>query len=171
MGKIKRAGVYAGIAIGGVIGGAVSLTGKLTGKKFIEDLGGNIMDSTILTGEIVGEAVSGATRVVSGKLTKKPRRIQKGQREMKQATGKVVSNITDNFKTIKNNSGEIIQGVKHRDPARVKNGAKTLGKVIAISLVTVGAVKLDETEINPNSGTAAEPTPKGTPNPDPEKNE
>ncbi len=154
MGKIKRAGVYAGVAIGGVIGGAVSLTGKLTGKKFIEELGGNIMDSTILTGEIVGEAVSGVTGVVTGKLGKKPRRIQKGKAEMKQATGKVVSNITDNFKTIKNNGGEMIQGVRHHDPARIKNGAKTLGKVIAISIVTVGAVKLEEDEINP--GAAAE---------------
>lgn len=144
MNGFKKAGVYGGIAFGSVVGGTVSLMGKLTNVQFLDDLGGNIMDSAILTGEITGQAASGAADIIRGTWRKSPPQLQKGKHDLTQAGSKIAANLWDNCRLIQKNSGEIIAGLYTRNPKRVKNGAKTLGKVIAISFVTVGAIKIDD---------------------------
>lgn len=143
MDGFKKAGVYAGIAFGSVVGGTVSLIGKLTNVRFIDDLGSNIMDSAILTGEITGQAASGTADIIRGTWKKSPRRLKKGKQDLKQAGTKIAANLWDNCRLIQKNSSEIVAGLYTHDPKRVRNGAKTLGKVIAISFFTVGAIQID----------------------------
>lgn len=141
---LKKAGVYTGIVFGSVVGGTVSLVGKLANARFIDELGNNIMDSAILTGEITGQAASGTVDIIRGTWKNSPRRLKKGKQDLKQAGSKLVVNLWDNCRLIQKNSGEIVAGLYTHDPKRVKNGAKTLGKVIAISFVTVGAIQIDD---------------------------
>lgn len=147
---LKTVGVCAGIAFGSVIGGTVSLVGKLTNAQFIDELGNNILDSAILTGEITGQAASGTVDIIRGKWEKSPRRLKKGKQDLKQAGSKIVINLWDNCRLIQKNSGEIVAGLYTHDPKRVKNGAKTLGKVIAVSFVTVGAIQIDAPSNSPH---------------------
>lgn len=141
MNTLKKAGIIGGALIGGFIGGAVSIIGHVSKKKFLNELGDNIIDSTILTGEIAGEAASGATDMVIGKLKKKPSFVRRGKKSVNNAGRKVVRNLVTNCKTILDSSLEMLDGVKQKDKKRIISGARTLCKIAAIGAITVGAVK------------------------------
>lgn len=146
--NIKKAGILTGAVVGGVIGGTISLIGKVSHKKFIDDLGESIVDSTILTGGIAGDLASGTTHIVSGKIKKSPRKIEEGKGELKSAGGQVVNNFVNNVKTVVENSGDIIEGVKEKDKKKIVRGTKTLAKFAAVSAITVGTVKIKPEEDN-----------------------
>ncbi len=147
MGKnIKKAGIIAGAAIGGTIGGALSVIGKVSNKKIIENIGESIIDSTILTGGIAGDLVSGTKDMVAGKVNKNQVQIQIGKEDLLSGGGKVVNNFKDNFHLVTENGVEIAQGIKEGNPRKIKNGVKTLGKVVAVGMITVGAIKISEEE-------------------------
>lgn len=153
MDSLKKAGIIAGAAVGGVIGGTLSVVGKVSDIKIIDNIGSNIVDSTIYTGSIAGDIASGATEVVTGKVTKNPEKVNTGITDLKQGGGKVVGNFVNNFKLVTNNGGEILDGLKTRDTKKIKHGAKTLVKVAAVGMMTVGAIKIDEEENSEDKNT------------------
>ncbi|MEG1584034.1 MAG: hypothetical protein RR361_03150, partial [Anaerovorax sp.] len=67
---LKKAGIIGGAVIGGAIGGTLSVIGKVSNKKFVDQLGSSIIDSTILTGNIAGTAASGAAEMIVGTVKK-----------------------------------------------------------------------------------------------------
>ena len=143
MDTIKKAGIVGGAIVGGIIGGAISVAGHVSKNKFVDDLGANIIDSTILTGSIAGQLVSGTADLVSGGIKKDPNHLSQGKKDLKAGGGKIVGNYVSNAKLIIDNSGDIIKGAKNRDIKKVLNGAKTLGKIVAIGAITVGAIKVE----------------------------
>lgn len=156
MDLIKKAGIVGGAVVGGIIGGTISIVGHVTKIKFVDELGENIVDSTILTGSIAGQIASGAADVVAGGVQKEPRHIEQGKKDLKAGGGKIVGNYVNNAKLIINNSGDIVKGVRTKDIKRVLNGAKTLGKIAAIGAITVGAIKI-EPEKNGDSRSKSDP--------------
>ncbi|MGI6730834.1 MAG: hypothetical protein ACOX5F_02915 [Anaerovoracaceae bacterium] len=146
MNNIKKAGIIGGAIVGGIIGGTISVVGKVAKNKFIDNLGESIVDSTILTGTIAGDIASGATHLVSGKIKKDPSCVAEGSKDLKAAGGKVVGNFVENTKTVINQSGEILDGVKCHDKKKVVRASKTLAKMVFVGAVTVGAIKVKEDE-------------------------
>lgn len=167
MKPIKKAGIVIGATLGGVIGGAIAVVGHVTKKKFLDDLGSNIVDSTILTGEIAGEAASGAVHLAAGgveaigeaidkkgdkpikryiHLKKKRSHLKAAKRDLKSAGGRVFGNMVRNFKMTVNSVGAIAQGIAEKDKEKVKREIKTLGKMAAVGAITVGAIKVDPEE-------------------------
>ena len=144
MDLLKKAGIIAGGTIGGIIGGTLSVVGKVAKVKLIDDIGSNIVDSTIYTGSIVGDIASGTTDLVTGKVTKNQEKVDDGLGTLKEGGNKVVGNFVHNFKLVVGNSGEVLAGVKQRDLKKVSHGAKTLVKVVAVGAMTVGAIRIDE---------------------------
>ena len=140
---IKKTAIIGGAVVGGLIGGAVSIAGHLAKNKFVDELGGNIVDSAILTGSIAGQIASGAADVVAGSIKKEPENIINGKEDLKVGGFRIVRNYVNNARLIIGNSGEIVKGAKSGDIKRVLNGAKTLGKIAAIGAITVGAIKID----------------------------
>ena len=61
---IKKTAIIGGAVVGGIVGGTISIIGHVTKIKVLDELGDSIIDSTILTGQIAGQAVSGATDMV-----------------------------------------------------------------------------------------------------------
>ncbi len=146
MNNIKKAGIITGAVVGGAIGGTLSVIGKVTKKKFIDELGESVVDSTILTGGIAGDVASGTTNVISGKIEKSRRKVEKGKKELKSAGTQVARNFVSNVRTVVDNSGEILEGVKEKNPKRILRGVKTLAKVAAVGAITVGAIKVKPEE-------------------------
>lgn len=151
MDTLKKAGIIAGAAVGGVIGGTLSMVGKVADIKIIDSIGTSIIDSTIYTGTIAGDIASGTTEVITGNVTKNPDKVHHGIKDLKNGGSKIVGNFVDNFKLVAENSGEILEGVKARDSNKIKHGVKTLAKVTAIGLITVGAIKLDDEDDSDHS--------------------
>lgn len=147
MKTIKKGAIVAGATVGGVIGGTISLIGKMTGKKFLDEIGESIIDSTILTGEIAGKAASGTTKIISGTVHKKPQKIHSGKNELKGVGKAVAGNVEQNVRRVVAQGGEIAGGVRTRDKRRVEKGVKKLVKMVVVGAVTVGAIKIKEEEI------------------------
>lgn len=142
MNNIKKAGIITGAVVGGAIGGTISFIGKMTNRKFIDELGESVIDSTILTGEIAGDIASGATNVISGKIQNSRHKVEEGKDDLKSAGTQVVQNFVNNVQTVVENSGEILEGVKEKDRKKIMRGAKTLAKVAAVGAITVGTIKI-----------------------------
>ncbi|MDD2190780.1 MAG: hypothetical protein PHS11_07955 [Eubacteriales bacterium] len=150
MKTIKKAGIITGAVLGGVIGGTVSVIGKVTKKKFVDELGESIIDSSILTGELYGSLASGTTDLISGKIKKNQKKIDEGMGDIKDSGGAIVGNIITSTKTVIDNSGEIVSGIKQRDGRKIVKGAKSLAKYAAVSTITVGSLKIKQSEDDDN---------------------
>lgn len=144
--NLKIAGILAGATVGCALGGTISLAGKLAKKKTIDDIGESVVNSTILTGEIAGQAVSGAANLVGGAVARKPKKLKKGVFELKKTGGQVVDNFVQNFKLIAKEGSEILDGAKTGNTKKVKRSVKRLGKMLAVELMTVGALQMKEEE-------------------------
>ncbi|MDF2654401.1 MAG: hypothetical protein K0R19_875 [Bacillota bacterium] len=142
MNNIKKAGIITGAVVGGVIGGTISVIGKVTKKKFIDELGESVVDSTILTGGIAGDIASGTANVISGKIQHQQDKLEEGKTELKSAGSQVVQNFVNNVKTVVDNSGEILEGVKEKDGKKILRGTRTLAKVAVVGALTVGTIKI-----------------------------
>jgi len=142
--KIKKAGIITGAVVGGVIGGTVSVIGKVTHKKFIDELGESIIDSTIMTGEVAGNVASGAANIISGAVGKDAEKFEEGKKTLKSTGGIIVGNLVTNAKAVVSHSGEIIKGAKEKDSKKVVMATKSLIKFAAVGAITVGVMKIKE---------------------------
>ena len=118
-------------------------------------MGEDIVDSTILTASITGNALSGTAHLAAGAAKRDPQHLSSAKEDFADVGRGLLKNFKTNMHLILDNSGEILLGIKDRDGRRILNGAKTLGKIIAISTITVGAV-----QINTDNDSDAETKPK-----------
>ena len=84
--------------------------------------------------------------MVSGKIAKDNIKVRHGKDDVKAGCGKMVGNVVGNVKLVAENGGEIIKGARHMDKKRVVKGAKSLAKVVAVGMMTVGAIKISNDE-------------------------
>lgn len=145
---LKKAGIVTGAVIGGVVGGTISVAGRLLKNPFVEEIGQSVADSGVLTGAIAGNAVSGAAHVVAGTVGSKPKNVKKGVFELKKSGNQVVGNVTDSVKTVVSEGGHIAQAARDKDMEGVKKGIRKLGKIVAVQLLTVGALDIEEKKEN-----------------------
>ena len=146
MDSIKKTGIIAGAIVGGIVGGSISLIGKLSKVKAVDDIGSSITSSSILTGELTGELASGAVDAVSGGVTKKPYKTREGLNDLKRGGKRVVGNFVENVRRTVDNSLEIAVGVKSMDGEKIKDGVKKLAKFAAVGAITVGAIKMTDSD-------------------------
>lgn len=146
MNTIKKLSILGGAAVGGVVGGSLSMIGKLSGVKIIDDIGSSIVSSTIYTGSIAGDLLSGAVDTTVGKLKKDDERLNSGVSDLKSGGKKVVGNFLGNFNLVATNGREMVSGALRRDKVRVVKSARNLAKIATIGMLTVGAIKLDSEE-------------------------
>ncbi|MCR5482366.1 MAG: hypothetical protein K6F52_06185 [Clostridia bacterium] len=146
MNIIKKAGIITGAVVGGVLGGTLSIVGKTTGLKTVDDIGKSIVESTILTGTIAGGIASGATDIVRGAVTHDPEVRQEGTQDLKKQGKQIFSNVTGNVRLTARNAAEIGKGIVTLDGKRVVKGSKTFVKFAAVGLMTVGAIKMADSE-------------------------
>ncbi len=156
MNIVKKTGILAGTVVGGAVGGTMQVIGKMSGVKILDSIGESIVNSTIYTGTIAGEIVSGGVELTRGHIenavSKKKGEVQtepnphiaQGAADLKSGGTKVVGNFVNNAKLVIENGGDVAGGLVHGDMDRVKDGAKRLVKIAAVGMMTVGAIKLAE---------------------------
>lgn len=144
MKALKKAGIAGGAVIGGVIGGTFSVIGAVSKVKVLDEIGASIIDSSITTGAIAGNIVSGTADVLTGKIIKRPKLVQRGKKDLKESGGDIVDNFFENLAITLENGNEIIDGVKAKDRHRALAGTKTFFKMAAVGTLTAGAMKISE---------------------------
>ncbi|MEI8215884.1 MAG: hypothetical protein WCF96_02185 [Eubacteriales bacterium] len=141
--NIKKAGIIAFAMTGGVLGSGVSLIGKMTKNKFIDNLGNDMVDSAIFTGELVGEALGGANDLITGKIKRNPEREQEGVESLKVFAKDSIHNISSNLVLVAEKSEEAVVSLLDNDREKAVAAAKTLAEVVFIGALTFGAIKID----------------------------
>jgi len=144
MDVIKKAGIMTGAVIGGTIGGTVSVVGKVSKINVIDEVGTSIIQSSIFTGSIAGEAVSGAADMLAGKISGNNEILEEGWQDLKGSGKQVVSNFITNTKYVLKNSAHVAHGIKDKDVSKTIQGVKDLAKLVAVGAITVGAIKISE---------------------------
>jgi len=146
MDSIKKTGIIAGAVIGGVVGGSISLIGKLSKIKAVDDVGSSIVSSSILTGGLTGDAASGTVDAISGKITKNPAKTKEGLNDLKGTGKKILNNFVENVRYVADSGNEIADGLKSKDRKKVIESTKKFAKWVAVGTITVGAVKMIDSE-------------------------
>ncbi|MEH7886382.1 HNH endonuclease [Bacillus sp. JJ1609] len=142
MSFLKTFGKYAGKTAGIVVGGPIQVIGELTGSDVIEDIGKGVRKASEFAGTTVGQAADGAVGTVAGIINDNPAQRDQGLNEIGSAVGRTAKGVYQTAKHTVHNGGEVIGGFIDGDHARVKKGAISIAKTVAIGALAVGVVDI-----------------------------
>jgi DNase/tRNase domain of colicin-like bacteriocin len=140
MSLIRGLGKFAGKAAGIVVGGPIQVIGDITGVELIEDIGKGVRKASEFAGDTVGQVASGAVDTVSGIINEDPRLRDNGIGEMSTAVTRTAKGVVITAKNTLENGGDVITGIIDGDSDRVKKGASSIIKTVAIGALAVGVV-------------------------------
>lgn len=140
MSFLKTVGKYAGKTAGFVVGKPIQVIGELTGFEAVEDIGKGVRKASEFAGETVGQAAGGVVGTVSGIINDNPAQRDQGLSEMGSAVGRTAKGVYQTAKQTVQNGGEVIGGFMDGDHDRVKKGAISIAKTVAIGALAVGVV-------------------------------
>ncbi|MGD6855753.1 HNH endonuclease [Bacillus infantis] len=140
MSMIRGLGKFAGKAAGTVVGGPIQIAGKLTGFDLVEDIGKGVRKASEFAGDTAGQAAAGAAGTISGMLHSDPEERNRGLGEMGQAVSRTAKGAFYTAKNTLESGGEVIGGMMEGDAYRVKKGASSIVKTVAVGALAVGIV-------------------------------
>lgn len=166
MSLIREIGRFAGKAAGVVVGGPIQIVGEITGVDLIEDIGKGVRSASEFAGDTVGQVAAGAVDTVSGLINDDPIQRDMGLEDMGSAVSRTAKGVLVTAKNTIHNGGDVIGGLMDGDHSRVKSGASSLVKTVAVGALAVGVVDvidgldgadvaeaggLDSQDLTPNS--------------------
>jgi hypothetical protein len=137
---IRSLGKFAGKAAGVVVGGPIQVVGELTGVDLIEDIGKGVRKASEFAGDTAGQIADGAVNTVSGILKDDSKQLDRGLGDMGSAVTRTAKGVVVTAKNTLHNGGEVIGGFMDGDNARVKKGAASIVKTVAIGALAVGVI-------------------------------
>jgi len=140
MSLIRDIGRFAGKAAGVVVGGPIQIVGEITGVDLIEDIGKGVRQASEFAGDTVGQVASGAVGTVSGMINDDPKKRDQGLGEMGSAVTRTAKGVVVTAKNTLHNGSDVIGGLMDGDHSRVKSGAASLVKTVAVGALAVGVV-------------------------------
>ncbi|WP_394140023.1 HNH endonuclease [Cytobacillus oceanisediminis] len=140
MSLIRNIGKYAGKCAGILIGGPIQIVGELTGIELLEDIGKGVQKASEFAGDTAGQVASGAVDTVAGLVNENPSQRDKGLGNMGNAVSRTAKGVVVTAKNTLENGGEVIGGMLDGDNDRIKKGASSIVKTVAIGALAVGLV-------------------------------
>ncbi|MFE8698411.1 HNH endonuclease [Cytobacillus sp. FJAT-53684] len=142
MSFIRGVGKGFGKVAGLVVGGPIQVVGELTGVELIEDIGRGVRKASEFAGDTAGQVVGGAVDTVAGMVSEDPIKRDKGLSDIGNAAYRTGKGVFITAKDALHNGGEVIGGVMDGDHNRVKSGAASLVKTVAIGALAVGVIDI-----------------------------
>ncbi|WP_062109071.1 HNH endonuclease [Bacillus niameyensis] len=148
MGIFRMVGKGIGTAGGTLIGGSVKIAGKAVGSQWkgagdwIEQVGDGVRTASKVSFDNAGQFVDGALQGTYGLLKKDAHSKQKGLEDIKDSVERTVKGIGSTVSYTVNNAGRTCQGIAQGDKAKMTEGLKNVGKVVAVSSIAIGILDL-----------------------------
>lgn len=142
MSLIRGLGKFAGKAAGIVVGGPIQVIGEITGVDLIEDIGKGVRKASEFAGDTVGQVADGAVNTVTGIIKEDTAQRDKGLGDMGNAVSRTAKGVVVTVKNTIEDGGNIIGGVLDGDNDRMKKGAASLVKTVAVGALAVGVVDI-----------------------------
>ncbi|WP_409290589.1 HNH endonuclease [Peribacillus sp. SCS-37] len=140
MSVIRNLGKLAGKTAGIVVGGPIQLAGELIGVELIQDIGKGVRKASEIAGDTAGQAAAGAAGTVSGLIREDAEERDRGLKEMGSAVSRTAKGVAATAVNTIHNGGEMIGGFMDGDHDRLKKGASSIVKTVAIGALAVGVV-------------------------------
>jgi hypothetical protein len=138
----KDVGVGLGSAVGEVVGGAVKWVGDMTESDFVREVGDGVKASTEFTGALLGDVVEGSVTAVEGMLSSDGTAVDAGLDQVWGAGARTAQGIGQSVGAAIDSGGDIVAGVLTDDMDRAAQGARSLGKTVAVGALAIGVVDL-----------------------------
>ncbi|MEK3992807.1 HNH endonuclease [Robertmurraya sp. FSL R5-0851] len=142
MSIIRGLGKFAGKTAGFVVGKPIEAFGKVSGIDLIEDIGKGVQQASEFAGDTVGQVAYGAVNTVTGIIKEDPSQRDKGLGDMGNAVSRTAKGVVETVKHTIHNGSDVVGGVIDGDNDRIKRGAASLVKTVAIGALAVGVVDL-----------------------------
>lgn len=133
-------GVFAGKVTGKVIGGSVRVVGEITNSKTIKEIGDGAERATAKTGKLLGKVASGTVDVGVGLFQKDDQKVKQGFTELGDAVVTTTKDVVHGVGYVYESGKSVVVGIKEGDMDQVKEGAKKIGMVAAVSVLAVGII-------------------------------
>ncbi|WP_394578508.1 hypothetical protein [Cytobacillus firmus] len=99
-----------------------------------------VRQASEFAGDTVGQVASGAVDTVSGLINDDPIQRDIGLEDMGSAVTRTAKGVFVTAKNTIHNGGDVIGGLMDGDHSRVKSGASSLVKTVAVGALAVGVV-------------------------------
>ncbi len=140
MGILRGIGKFVGTAAGVVVGGPIQLVGELTGIQLVEDIGEGVRKASSNAGDTIGQVADGAYNTVSGMVQDDEEKRNCGLKDMGNAVEKTAKGVYYTAKNTIHNGTDVIGGLVDGDPIRVKSGASSIVKTVAVGALAIGVI-------------------------------
>ena len=140
MSLIRGIGKGLGKGAGFLSGKPIEFVGEVTGFDLIEDIGKGVQKASEFAGDTAGQVVGGAVDTVSGIISEDPTKRDKGLGEMGNAVSRTAKGVVVTAKNAIHDGGDVIGGFIDGDNSRIKKGASSHVKTVAVGAIAVGVV-------------------------------
>jgi len=140
MSLIRGIGKGLGKGAGFLLGKPIELVGEVTGSNLIGDIGKGVQKASEFAGDTAGQVVGGAVDTVSGIISEDQAKRDKGLGEMGNAVSRTAKGVVVTAKNAIHDGGDVIGGFVDGDHNRMKKGASSLVKTVAVGTIAVGVV-------------------------------
>lgn len=142
MSFLKGLGQVAGEVTGKVIGGSVRVVGEITRSPFVKEIGDSVEKASIMAGTTAGNLASGVYDTTAGLITSNEEQSHNGMKDIGGALSTTAKGMVGAVKYTYANGKEVVQGLSEEDYEKVKEGAKGLIKVAAVTTLAVGVLDI-----------------------------
>ena len=136
-GMIHTYAENSGDFIGKVVGTPVSYIGQKVNSPFVDDVGKTLHGATKFSFDIAGQVGQGTWKTTHGIVAKDKSTLYEGLGEYGSATDRTVKAFYKTVTYTLKNSGQVINGIYHKDYAKALTGTKGVGKVIIVGAVAI----------------------------------
>lgn len=151
MSLLKQGGKLIGKASGLITGEPIKFIGKKLNNEYIQEIGESVKKASECTGKTLGNVADGTWNTASGSFNKDDGKKDKGINELKETFSQTAKGVGNSLKETYTKSKDVVQGIKENDKEKVINGAKGIGKTVAVATIAVGVLDvLDVIDVDGN---------------------
>jgi len=138
MGNIKKVGGFLGKALGTVTGEPIKFIGKKLDNDYIQEIGQGVKSASANTGQIAGSLAEGTWNAATGMINQDDTKRDEGLSELKETSKQTAKGIGSALKQTAVNGKDVVEGAIFQDKNQLLEGAKGLGKTVAVATLAVG---------------------------------
>ena len=123
------------------MGGGIKLIGKKVNSQWVEEVGEGVKKASYVSFDNTGQFIDGVTQGTYGLIRKNDAYKKKGLDNLSDASGRTLKGIGSTLKYTGQHAGITLKGIVYKDRDLIVQGAKGVGKVVAVSALAIGVLE------------------------------
>lgn len=141
-GPLRAIGEFTGKVAGVAIGRPVEALGEYTNIDLVAEIGRGVQKASHKAGDTLGQFAQGTWDAASGIFYQDDEKKEKGLQDIGASVTQTAQGIYHSAVYIAKNGKDAFDGMMESDASKIKNAARSVGKVVAVGALAIGAVDL-----------------------------